>query len=240
MDITRLTYKELFTVKLLHTGYVSATGSNLFNKLAIIPDTETQALFNRYGMGYRLTNGSIVCFIRAEYMAAPAREPKKPYISINENFAVRFLITAQTEFFSSTFIAAAGKELVYHFTNKANNVQSGKSLLTKPLENFTISRSYDQGTLVTSAGELFTTLQPVNASDVIPITNAAYWKKVLPVEQVVNNADLKALSMVKPEKPCLAVIDVFTSGIPNNAYALFGAGQELLSPVYTISFKSKI
>lgn len=240
MDITRLTYKELFTVKMQHAAYASATGSTLFNSLAVVPDAKTQALFNRYGMDYRLLNDAIVCFIRAEYMAAPEREPKKPYISMDESFTIRFLITVQTEFINNTFITAAGKEVVYHFTNKADNVQSGKNHLTRPLENFAISRSYDQGTLVTNGSELFTTLQPVDASDVIPISNTAYWKKVVPLEQVVNNADLKSVSTVKPEKPCLAVIDVFTNGIPNSAYDLLGAGKKLLSPVYTIAFKSKI
>ena len=240
MDFTRLTYKELFTIKLQHSGYASATGSVLFNKLNVVPDTETEILFSRYGIGYRLINDSIVCFIRTEYMAAPEREPKKPYISVNEDFILRFLITTQTEFINSTFITAAGKEAVYHFTNKADNVQSGKSLLTKPLENFIISRSYDQGTLVSNAGALYTSLQPVNASAVIPITDTNYWKKVLPLEQVANNADLKPVTIVKPEKSCLAVIDVYTNGIPNNAYEVFGAGGKLLSPIYTISFKSKI
>jgi hypothetical protein len=240
MDFTRLTYKELFTLKLQHSGYNAATGSTLFNKLSIIPDTETKTLFNRFGIGYRLVSDAIVCFIRTEYIAPPARDPQKPFISISEDFTLRFLMTAQTEFVNNTFITSAGKEAVYHFTNKADNVQSSKNLLTKPLENFILSRSYDQGTLVSNSGELYTALQPVNASDVIPISDTNYWKKLTSFEQVVNNADLKPVAIVKPEKPCLAVIDVFTNGIPNSAYELFGAGEKVLSPVYTISFKSKM
>jgi hypothetical protein len=80
----------------------------------------------------------------------------------------------------------------------------------------------------------------VNASDVIPINDSNYWKKLTSLEQVVNNADLKPTTTVKPERPCLGVIDVFTSGVPNSAYELFGAGEKVLSPVYTLSFKSKI
>jgi hypothetical protein len=240
MDFTRLTYKEVFTVKLQHSGYAAATGSTLFNRLHIIPDIDTRDLFSRYEIGYRLVNDTIVCFIRTEYMAPPTREPQKPFIPIGEDFRLRFLVTAQTEFINNTFITAAGKEAVYYFTNKADNIQSGKNLLTKPLESFILSRSYDQGTLVSNSSELYTALQPVNASDVIPISNIEYWKKITPFEQVVNNADLKPTAAVKPEKSCLAVIDVFTNGIPNSAYDLFGAGEKLLSPVYTISFKSKI
>src|SRR5688500_1423699 len=104
MEITRLTYKELFTVKLRHNGYDAVTGSTLFNRLSIMPDTDTKVLFSRYGIDYRLFNDAISCFIRTEYMAAPAREPQKPFTPISEDFKLRFLVTAQTEFINNTFI----------------------------------------------------------------------------------------------------------------------------------------
>ena len=103
-----------------------------------------------------------------------------------------------------------------------------------------LSKNYDAGTLVSSSGDLYTSLRPVKASDVIPITNTIFWKKILPTEAVVNNADLDEATAVNPERPCLAVIDIFNSGTANNTYNLFGPGQQLLSPFYTISFKSKI
>jgi hypothetical protein len=239
MDITRLTYKELFTIKIIHSGYTTSTGSELFNKMNIIPDKETQELFTRYNISYRCINDALVCFIRADYVSPPAKEPKKPFVLFTSDFRIRFLVTAQSEFISNTFITAAGKEAVYHFTNKIDHVQSSKKLLSKPLENFIVSKNYDAGTLVSSNGELYTSLQPVKASDIIAINNTAFWKKVLPVEPVVNNADLAEVSALKPEQPCLAVIDIFNSGTAN-AYNLFGSGQQLLSPVYSISFKSKI
>lgn len=240
MDISRLIYKELFTIKLLHTGSATSTSNALLGKLKITPDTDTQKLFRRYSMDYRWLNNSIVCFIRSEYVLPPAREPKKPFITLTENFGIRFLVTAQAEFISNTFITTAGKEAVYYFTNKVDNVKSGRNFLSKPVENFLLTKNYDAGTLVKSGGDLFTTLQPVNALDFIPITNADYWKKLAPVEDVVNNADLGEVSSLKPEQTCFAVIEIFNSGISNSVYNLFDSGQELLSPVYTISFKSKI
>ena len=87
---------------------------------------------------------------------------------------------------------------------------------------------------------MFTTIHPVNALDVIPITNADYGKKLAPVEEVVNNADLGEVSSLKPEQTCFAVIDIFNSGAANTVYNLFDSGQQILSPVYNISFKSKI
>jgi hypothetical protein len=240
VDISRLTYKELFTIKLVHDGYAASTGSELFNKVTIIPDKETQEFFTRYSIAYRCVNDSLLCFIRAEYVSPPAKEPQRPFVLFNSDFRIRFLVTAQLEFINNTFITAAGKEAVYHFTNKVSHVQAGKNLLLKPLENFVLSKSYDAGTLVSNGGDMFTSLQPVKAFDVIPITNGVFWKKVLPIEPVVNNADLAQVSTLKLSEPCLAVIDIFNSGTTNAAYNLFGSGQQLLSPQYTISFKSKI
>ena len=240
MDVSRLIYKELFTIKLLHNGYTTPAGSGLLDKLKLTPDTETKKLFRRYTMDYRWLSNSILCFIRSEYVSPPAKEPKKPFISLTENIRIRFLLTAQAEFVNNTFITAAGKEAVYYFTNKVDNVQGGKNLLSKPVENFLLTKSYDAGTLVRNGGDLFTTLQPVNALDVIPITNDDYWKKLTPVEELVNNADLGEVSSLKPDQACFAVIDIFNSDIANTAYNLFDPGQQLLSPVYTISFKSRI
>ena len=240
MDIVRLTYKELFTIKLVHTGYAASTGSDLFNKVFITPDKGTKELFARYHMDYRCVNDSLLCFVRAEYVSPPAKEPKRPFVLFNSDFRIRFLVRARAEFINNSFISAAGKEAVYHFTNKVDHVQNGKNLLSKPVENFVLSKSYDSGTLVLHSGDMFTSLKPVKASDVIPITNGDYWKKILPVESVVNNADLVPVSTVKPGEPSLAVIDVFNSGLTNTAYNLFGSGQQLLNPVYTIPFKSKI
>ena len=240
MDITRLTYKELFTIQLNHSGYSAISGGDLFNKINATPDSETKNLFTRYNMDYRCIANSLVCFTRAEYVSPPAKEPKRPYVLFNSDFRIRFLIRAQAEFIGNSFITAAGKDAVYYFTNKIDNVQSGKNLLSKPTENFVLSKSYDAGTLVMSGGEMYTSLLPIKATDVIPISNTTYWKKLASPEAVVNNSDLSAVLTVKPETSCLAVIDIFNTGTVNAAYDLFGSGQQLLSPVYTISFKSKI
>jgi hypothetical protein len=240
MDITRLTFKELFTIKLVHTAYATSTGSTIFDKVNIVPDKETQILFARYNIDYRCVNDSVFCFIRAEYFSPPAKEPKKPFVLFNADFRIRFLVTAQSEFINNTFITAAGKEAVYHFTNKTAHVQGGKNLLFKPLENFVLSKGYDAGTLIGNGGNMFTSLKPVKASDIIPISNGNYWKKISPPEAVVNNADLDEVSALKPDQSCVAVIDIFNSGTGNTAYDLFGEGQQLLSPLYIISFKSKI
>jgi hypothetical protein len=240
MDIIRTMYKELFNVKLVHKAYSPASKSKIFNEVKIVPDKNTQALFNRFGIGYRCLNNTIVCFIRSELVTPPAAEPKKPYVSLDGAFKVRFLLTASSGFLKNTYVVAAGSKEVYHFTNKINNVQSSSKYITKIIENYNASKSYNAGTVVNNAGQSCVTLQAVNAAGGILITNLAYWKKVLPSEQVVNNADLEDKASVKPEENCFAVIDVYSTGTTNATYDLFGNGQRLLSPVYVIPFKSKI
>jgi hypothetical protein len=240
MDIIRTIYKELFNVKFVHKAYSSANKTEIFNEVQLVPDENTKVLFNRFGIDYRCTNDTMICFIRSELVTPPAVEPKKPYVPLDAEFKIRFMLTASSGFLNKTYIAAAGSKTVYHFTNKINNVQSSSKYITKVIENYNSAKSYDADTIVNNAGQPFATLQPVNAAGGIAITNPAYWKKVMPSEQVVNNADLEDKAVVKPEENCLAVIDVHKTGTTNATYNLFGSGQQLLSPLYIIPFKSKI
>jgi hypothetical protein len=240
IDIVRTIYKELFYIKLVHKAYASANGSSIFSEVNVVPDASTKALFKRYEIEYRLINDTIVCFMRSELVTPPNRELKKPFVTLEPEFMIRFLLTASSGFFNRTYIAAAGSSVVYHFTNRINNVQASDRYITKTIENYNAGSSYDAGTVVNSAGEPFASLQPVNAADGIAITNAAYWKKVLPSEQSVNNADIETTAVVKPGEACFAVIDVFNTGTTNATYNLFGSSQQLLSPQFIIPFKSKI
>lgn len=240
IDIVRTIYKELFYIKLVHKAYASANGSSIFSEVNVVPDASTKALFNRYEIDYRCINDTIVCFMRSELITPPNREPKKPFVTLEPEFMIRFLLTASSGFFNSTYIAATGSSVVYHFTNRINNVQVSDRYITRIIENYNAGNSYDAGTVVNNGGEPFATLQPVNAADGISITNADYWKKVLPSEQAANNADLEITAVVKPGDACFAVIDVFNTGTTNATYNLFGGSQQLLSPQYIIPFKSKI
>ena len=240
MDLIRTIYKELFNVKLLHKAYSSAKGNSIFNEIQVVPDENSRALFKRSEMDYRCMDNMIVCFIRSELLSPPAKEPKKSYVLLVEAFKIRFLLKATKGFLDKTHVASTGSKTVYYFNNKINNVQSSNKYITKIIENFNAASSYDAGTIVNSAGASFAALQPVKSTDAIAITNIAYWKKVLPVEQVVNNADLQDTAAVKPTENCFAVVDIFNTGTINTTYNLFGSSLQLLSPLYTIPFKSKI
>ena len=240
MDSIKTMYTELFNVKLAHKAYLSAKGNSIFNQIQVAPDENTRALFKRYEIDYRCIDNRIVCFIRSELLSPPAKEPKKSYVLLVEAFKVRFLLKVTRGFIDKTQVASAGVKSVYYFTNKINNVQSSNKYIIKPIENFNAANSYDDGTIVNSAGASFTALQPIKSADSIAITNTAFWKKLLPVEQVVNNADLQDIALVSPSENCFAVVDIFNTGTLNTSYNLFGSSLQLLSPLYTIPFKSKI
>lgn len=239
-DIIRTIYKELFLIKFEHKAYAASNTAGIFDDIKVVPDEATSILFRRYQIGYRCVHDTVICFMRSELSAPPNKEPKKPFVSLDPEFMIRFLVTATSSFLNKTYTAAAGSKLVYHFTNRINNVQSSNRYISKVMENYVATQSYDAGTVVNNAGEPFVTLQPVNGPDAIAITNTAFWKKVLPSEQVVNNSDLENTASVAPGDTCFAVIDIFNTGTANASYNLFGAGQQLLSPSYFIPFKSKI
>lgn len=57
----------------------------------------------------------------------------------------------------------------------------------------------------------------------------------------VENDDLKNTDIIKPDKNCFSVIDIFNNGAVNSSYDLYdGAAQKIKSPLYTIRFKNKI
>jgi hypothetical protein len=57
----------------------------------------------------------------------------------------------------------------------------------------------------------------------------------------VENDDLKSTDIIKPDKNCFSVIDIFNNGAVNSSYDLYdGVAQKLKSPLYTIRLKNKI
>lgn len=240
MDIISTIYKELFQIKLVHKAFNNANGTQLFQQVTAVPDNETQQLFSRLSIGYKCVNDTIICFIQSQLVAPPAKEPKTPFVNIAGDVKFRFLLTASSGFFNKTYVATTGSKVVYYFTNKINHVESAKTYISKTIDPYSIAKSYDAGIIVSSGGEPYATIQPVNSADAIPLSNANFWKKILPLEPMVNNADLADTAIVKPATNCFAVIDVFNNGTTNASYNLFGGAKEILSPVYVLPFKSKI
>lgn len=193
-DIIQTLYKELFMVRLRHSSYEISfnTGSpppvissSVFNEMTIVPDSATEDLFTACSMDYRCMNSSLICFLRTERLTPPATNPQIPFIPLDGNITIRFLVYVSADFLKRSKVAAAGSKQVYQFSNQSNAGTSG-----------------------------FLMQQTTG----------------------VSNADLKAVTVVRPERTCFAVIDVSNFGAVNSSYDLFGANQRLLSPEFSIVF----
>lgn len=240
IDTIRVLYSELFAVQFLHPAFQATQGSAIFDVLNVEPDADTTQLFNAYGIQYRCINDRLVCFIRSDFASPPAKNPKKSYAVITEELKLRFLVNATTRFLQSTIITAAGSKVVYHFTNTTNHVSDGKQLINRPAETHDIARSYFEGAIVNHSGQQYASLKPVDPAAAIQINNIQFWKSIGTPAAVVNHADLQNMATVNPSATCLAVIEITTADTGSAGYNVFGPGALLLSPVYTIQFKSKI
>lgn len=198
-DIIRTTYKELFSVKFLHSGYGFSHKNAIADSIYPEPDEATRKLFVNHSIGYRFFTDTLICFIRtlktqlSPPLSPPANETNVPYIKFSGNAMIRFLINTSTVFLDKTEVAATGARQVYQFTNQTNAGTGGFISMHTDLVG-------------------------------------------------VNNDDLKNVAVVKPDKTCFGVIDIFNTGAVNSNYELFNemVTQQMKSPVYSIPFKSKI
>ena len=137
IDTIRTTYKELFTVALLHPAYetiytykdpVTNTdktiiASAIFNALSVEPDTATKRLFANHSMSVRSTDNIVSCFIRAQL--------QQPHIKLPANTRIRLLLKHKSVFLYRTNIIAAGSRQVYWFSNSNSTMDSGIKHITK-------------------------------------------------------------------------------------------------------------
>ena len=240
-ESVKTTYRELFMIKLLHARYENSFENFLQQAIAIMPDQRTRQLFIDRRISYRFYANTLTCFMECSLYNPPAPEPKVPFIPLDGDLHIRFLLTGSDDFVRATYIVAAGSRHVYDFTNKISNTGGGVVFLTSPVENHSLAGDYEIGTLVQSGGNLFTCIKTALAADSISISDTTFWHQLDPVAQVVNNADLKDTATVKPDASCLAVIDMFRNGTVDSSYKIFDTGDQLFkpAPVFTIQFKSR-
>jgi hypothetical protein len=125
MEVITTRYEQLFTVELLHSGYVFF-GQNLIHQgLRIVPDSHTKKLFNNHNIRYRFVNGVLQCFMQCDLLSPPATTPVIPFIDFNGAIHLRFLVFSTSDFLSRTQIIAAGSQEVYQFSNQNNAGTNG-------------------------------------------------------------------------------------------------------------------
>jgi hypothetical protein len=235
-------YRELFTIKFTHAGFENLHENFLSQGISIVPDQQTEQLFIDHKVSYRFYTNTLVGFMECSLFNPPTLEPKVPFIHIDGDLHMRFLVKASEDFASKTYVVSAGSRHTYHFTNKINNASGGFTFLTAPVENHSLAKDYEVGTVVKSGLNLFDCIKTALAADNIAISNTTFWEQLDPVEQVVNNADLEDTMTVNPDSTCFAVIDLFKNGTLNSSYKIFDINDQLFNPapVFSIKFKSRI
>src|SRR5215467_12836097 len=98
LESTNTIYRELFTVKFLHSGYETSLDNFLSKGISVIPDEDTKNLFSNYQMDYRFFNNVLVCYMRCVLLSPPNSQPKVPYINVSGNIRIRFLIQNSGDF----------------------------------------------------------------------------------------------------------------------------------------------
>ena len=137
VDTIKTTYKELFTLTLLHPAFETIctykdpvtntdktiTASSIFNALSVEPDTATEKLFANHSMSFQRSNNLISCFIRAQL--------QEPFIPLPADTRIRLLLKHKSDFLYRTNIVAAGSRQVYWFSNTNNTLDSCIKHITK-------------------------------------------------------------------------------------------------------------
>lgn len=124
-DKINTSYRQLFTVRLLHSGYGAALKTSIKEVVKVEPDDATRKLMLNYNMGYRFVNDTLICFIRTSLFAQPAPLPVVPFVKFSGVKKFRFLVFASPDFLASTDVEPAGAATVYQFTNQANAGTAG-------------------------------------------------------------------------------------------------------------------
>jgi hypothetical protein len=125
MDVIRRRYGRLFSVELLHTGYVFFQQSRIGDSIGVRPDKETTRLFKNHGLDYHFEGGTLVCKMQSERLNPVNATPLIPFNAFVGNVRLRFLVFRDSDFLDRTQVIATGSQQVYQFTNQANAGTNG-------------------------------------------------------------------------------------------------------------------
>lgn len=153
VDTIKTTYKELFSVALLHPAFETIytykdpvtntdktiTASAIFNVLSVEPDTATKKMFANHSMSFRNSNNMVSCFIRTQL--------QQPHIKLPANARIRLLLKQKGDFLYRTNVIAAGSQRVYWFSNSNNTLDSGIKHITKNATGVTDADLEDVSTI---------------------------------------------------------------------------------------------
>ena len=127
VDSIITSFRSLFSIRLDHAGYERTVNgivtSSIFNDLSLVPDEGTRALFGNYGLGFKSSNNTVICYVRSA--------SGKSFQPFPDTTIIRLLVQVSSGFLKRTAIEPAGSTQVYQFTNIVRTGGGPDKYLTK-------------------------------------------------------------------------------------------------------------
>lgn len=183
-------YKILFSVNLLHDYYADGKSRDFL----VMPTQDCADILKNYRLIFRQIENRII-------LLAPVKQNGKDFkleFEILENTVFRFYLLIDNPYFLN-ITSLSGPDIKtqkLYCCNQNINTVGVVSFLTKPLEAYKKTTTYNQGSLVTdNNGIVFECLQknPAGAKSQ-PLTEGVFWKKTNTNNQYVTANDFVKFS----------------------------------------------
>jgi hypothetical protein len=224
-------YGIFFTLDLLHQYF----GDNACPDFTLIPSTATSDLLQGNKMIAKQYSNRLVTGVELDSSGNLIVVPKD---GLNLTF---FLKLNNPLFLNYTnLLIPPTNGMVYYFSNRNNNTSGGTDL-TKDINPYSGTVTYQPGNLVVSSGNVYQAWRTCTGAD--PQTDTQYWVKVGNIPYVSENDAVSLTPTWMQDENygtnVLGVIDLFCdSALPAN-YQMLGASNQLLSPAYRIQFPNR-
>jgi hypothetical protein len=122
-------------------------------------------------------------------------------------------------------------------SNEANHEEGSEILLSKPIATYASTNEYRTGYVVRSGSNYYNAIRPSNATDVHPVTDAAYWESIAN-GSFVSQADLQPRTSTI-DLNTVMVIDIKHSSTLPPSYQLLDAAGKCKEVSYKIKLLNK-
>lgn len=160
IEKVRLIYKELFTLRFLHTGFGTPRPIALEQSIQLEPDADTKTLFFNHSIGYQFFNDTLLV-----YMRCADSTPLVPFVKISENVRIRFLMQVSADFLSKTLVDPVGAKQIYQFSNVLNVGTGGFVSMHTEGVNGDDLKTVEA---VSATGECFAVIDVANSGAITP------------------------------------------------------------------------
>lgn len=232
MGTFKLFHRILFNIEFELNGY----RDDVAQYIQVQPDEATHELFSKYRIIFRRYRNSYLALIE---VGSDVTDLEQLKIEIPQNEVFRFEVKIRDiVFFSRTHLYAYDfRTNVLMLSNEVNHIEGSDILLTKAISNYASAGDYQVGYLVRDGANYFSAVQPSNAADAHPVTDAAYWKNI-PNGSFVSQEDL-ALRPSSIDLNTFMVIDIKHSNTLPPSYQLLDGALKCREITYKIKLLNK-